>query len=129
MTAIQSLGGRLETVTLHPTAVVSATGASATKVDLANYEGHALVLLNAAAGGSGVTVNAKLRHCDTIGGTYVDAPDAAFPAGTANTAQAGELQVNTNYLKRYVELYFTVTGGTGTGAAGAQIVAQKKYNH
>lgn len=129
MTAIQSLGGRLETVTLFPAAVVTATGAGATKVDLAAFEGHALVLLNAAAGGSGVTVNVKLRHCDTSGGVYEDVPGAAFAAGAANAAQAGAIQIDTNATKRYVEAHFTVTGGTGAGAVAAQIVAQKKYNH
>jgi len=129
MTAIQSLGGRLETVTLFPAAVVTVTAAGSTKVDLAGYEGHALVLLNAAAGGSGVTVNVKLRHCDTSGGVYEDVTGAAFPANTANAAQAGEIQIDTNATKRYVEAYFTVAGGTGAGAVALQIVAQKKYNH
>jgi hypothetical protein len=129
MTALQSLGGRLETVTLFPNAVVTATGAGSTKVDLAAFEGHALVLLNAAAGGSGVVLTAKLRHCDTVGGVYTDVTDGAFATGTANTAQVGELQINTSNIKQFVELYFTVSGGTGAGGVAAQIVAQKKYNH
>lgn len=129
MTAIQSLGGRLEAAVLHPTAAVGSTAASATKLDLAGYEGHAIVTLNAAAGGVGVTVNVKLRHCDTSGGVYVDIPGAAFPANTANTAQNGVLQINTNDVKRYIEAHFTVAGGTNTGAAALHFIGQQKYNH
>lgn len=128
MTAIQALGGRTAVVNLYSNAVVSATGAGAIKVDLAPYEGSAIVLVNGAAAGSSITRLTKLRHCDTEGGVYTDAPGGEFPALAANTARATSLQINTNAFKRYVEIYFTVTGGTGTGAVAAQIVAQKKYN-
>lgn len=129
MTAIQSLGGRLDVATLHAAAAVTATGAGAIKLDLAPYEGSALVLINGAAAGSGVTRLAKIRHCDTSGGVYTDVSGGAFPAIAANTAQADSIQVDTNNLKRFVEIYFTVTGGSGTGVVGAQFVGQKKYNH
>lgn len=129
MTAIQSMGGRFETATLFPNAVVTATAAGASKVDLAPFEGHALVLLNAAAGGAGVTVQVKLRHCDTVDGSYTDVPNAAFAANTADTAQAGAIQINTNDTKQFIEAYFTVAGGTGAGAVALQVVAQPKYNH
>jgi hypothetical protein len=129
MTAIQSLAGRLETVTLFPTAVITATGAGSTKVDLAGFEGHAFAILNQAAGCSGVTRSVKLRHCDTVDGEFVDLPDGAFTGNTANTAQAEVLQFNTNDCKRFVEAYFTVAGGTGAGASALSIVGQKKYNH
>lgn len=129
MTAIQSLHGRLESTVLHPTAVVASTAAGATKIDLAGYEGHAIVLLNAAAGGSGVTLNVKLRHCDTVDGTYADISGAAFAAGVANTAQNGAIQINTNDVKRFIEPYFTIAGGSNTGAIAMHFVGQQKYNH
>jgi hypothetical protein len=99
--------------------VVSATGAgSVANVDLLAYEGDMTFVLDHAAAGSGVTLTAKIQHSDTTtAGDFTDVTDGGFTAAAANTAGFSGITLNTDVMKRYVRVLFTVTGGTGTGAA------------
>lgn len=130
---IQNLGGKTTAFQLHACAVVSATGAgqvagAAATVDLLPYEGDVVFSLDHAAAGSGVTLTAKIQHSDTTtAGDFVDVTGGAFTAAAANTAGFATLTLNSDPLRRYVRVLFTVTGGTGTGAASVMGRGSAKY--
>lgn len=124
-----NLGSKTDLLVLNANAVVSATGAGTPGyIDLNDYDGDACFLINAAAAGSGVTLTAKLQHSDTTtSGDFGDITGGGFTAAAANTAFAEKIYLNTDGLKRYVRVYFTVSGGTGTGAVAVSCLASKKY--
>jgi hypothetical protein len=130
---IQNLGGKTTAFQLHACAVVSATGAgqvagAAATVDLLPYEGDVTFSIDHAAAGSGVTLTAKIQHSDTTtAGDFVDVTGGAFTAAAANTAGFATLTLNSDPLRRYVRVLFTVTGGTGTGAASVMGRGSAKY--
>ena len=131
---IQNLGGKTTAFQLHSTKVVSATGAgtdaasAALVVDLLPYEGDITLSIDHAAAGSGVTLTAKIQHSDTTtAGDFVDVTGGGFTAAAANTAGFATLILNSDILRRYVRVLFTVTGGTGTGAASVMGRGSAKY--
>ena len=130
---IQNLGGKTTAFQLHAVSVVSATGAgqvagAAATVDLLPYEGDVTFSIDHAAAGSGVTLTAKIQHSDTTtAGDFVDVTGGAFTAAAANTAGFATLTLNSDPLRRYVRVLFTVTGGTGTGAASVMGRGSAKY--
>ncbi len=131
---IQNLGGKTTAFQLHSTKVVSATGAgtdaasAALTADLLAYEGDVTFSIDHAAAGSGVTLTAKIQHSDTTtAGDFVDVTGGGFTAAAANTAGFATLTLNSDILRRYVRVLFTVTGGTGTGAASVMGRGSAKY--
>jgi len=131
---IQNLGGKTTAFQLHSTKVVSATGAgtdaasAALTADLLAYEGDVTFSIDHAAAGAGVTLTAKIQHSDTTtAGDFVDVTGGGFTAAAANTAGFATLILNSDILRRYVRVLFTVTGGTGTGAASVMGRGSAKY--
>lgn len=131
---IQNLGGKTTAFQLHSSKVVSATGAgtdaasAALTADLLAYEGDVTFSIDHAAAGSGVTLTAKIQHSDTTtAGDFVDVTGGGFTAAAANTAGFATLILNSDILRRYVRVLFTVTGGTGTGAASVIGRGSAKY--
>ena len=123
-----SVGNTRRTFTVlsfAPNDVVAATG-NQTGVDLQDYEGDISLILDAEAGGSGVTYAVKVQDSDD-NSTFGDVTDAAFTTTTADTALVESLVVNSDELKRYARVVITVAGGTGTGAVSVTGLAQKKY--
>lgn len=119
---VNNLTGKTTAFELHRSGVVSATGAgqvagAAAFIDTQQYEGDIVFSLSHAAAGSGVTLTAKLQESDASGSGYTDISGAAFTAAAANTAGFSSVGVNVDNTKRYIQVLFTVTGGTGTGAA------------
>jgi hypothetical protein len=108
---IHNLGSKTDLLSLHRTAVVSATGAGTPAyVDLLNYEGDVAFMIDAAAGGSGITRTAKLQHsATTTSGDFADITDGGFTAAAANTAFSEKIYLNSNDLLRYVRVLFTVS--------------------
>ena len=131
---IHNLGSKTTLLELHNNAVVTATGAGTpANVDLQgsnDFEGDIAFINDAAAAGSGVTLTAKLQHSDTTtSGDFVDISGGGFTAVAANTAFQEKIYLNSNDLKRYVRVLFTVTGGTGSGAVSVVGLASKKYGN
>ena len=131
---IQNLGGKTTAIQMHSTKVVSATGAgtdaaaAALTPDLLAYEGDVVFSFDHAAAGSGVTLTAKIQHSDTTtSGDFVDVTGGGFTAAAANTAGFATLTLNSDILRRYVRVLFTVTGGTGTGTASVVARGSAKY--
>jgi hypothetical protein len=109
-----------------PNDVVTATG-NETGVDLQDYEGDITLVLDAEAGGSGVTYAVKIQD-SADNSTFADVTDAAFTTTTANTALVETLIVNSDEIKRYARVVITVAGGSGAGAVSVTGLGRKKYN-
>ena len=124
---IHNLGSKTEVLSLLPNDVVTATG-TGSAVDLQGYEGDIAVLLDAEAGGSGVTYAVKLTESATSGGSYTDVSGGGFTTTAANTASVQKIYVNASNLKRYVKVSITVAGGTGAGAVSVMGLGSKKYS-
>jgi hypothetical protein len=131
---IQNLGGKTTAFQLHSNKVVSATGAGTDAssavliVDLLPFEGDVLLSLDHAAAGSGVTLTAKMQHSDsTLAADFVDITGGGFTAAAANTAGFSSITLNSDILRRYMRVLFTVTGGTGTGPASVTGRGSPKY--
>jgi hypothetical protein len=123
---IHNLGDKTFVLSLLPNDVVTTTGLGSA-VDLEDYEGEMAVVLDAEAGGAGITYAVKLQESDTSGGTYTDVTGGAFTTTDANAALVEKISVNTNDMKRFVKLSITVAGGTGAGAVSVVALASKKY--
>jgi len=123
---IHNLGTKTTILGLLRNNVVTAT-ATGSAIDLLGYEGDMAVLLDAEAGGAGITYAVKLTESDTSGGTYTDVTGGAFTTTTADTASLQKITVNVTNLKRFVKATATVAGGTGAGAVAVIGLASAKY--
>lgn len=83
-------------------------------IDTRPLNGVAQVILmsTAATAGTNPTLDVKLTHCDTSGGSYADVTGAAFAQVTA-TDTTQMIAVDSSALKRYVKVVGTL-GGTST---------------
>ena len=99
-----------------------------TAIDVLEYEGVALVLLNTAAGtGTTPTLDVKLQHSDD-NSTFGDVTSGAFSQVTdvAGTAGVKAMKVNVSDLKRYVRVVGTIAGTTPSFDFGVEFVGIKK---
>ena len=112
---------------LAPAAQRSAT-LTGTGIDVLEYEGVALVLLNASAGtGTTPTLDVKLQHSDDDS-TYTDITNGAFTQVTdaAETAGVKVMKVNASDLKRYLRVVGTITGTSPSFEFGVEFVGITK---
>ena len=77
---LHNLGTKTTVLSLLPNDVVTATG-TGSAVDLAGYEGDMAVILDAEAGGAGITYACKLTEADATAGTAREVFDAATLGG------------------------------------------------
>ena len=99
-----------------------------TGIDVLDYEGVTLAVLNASAGtGTTPTLDVKLQHSDDDS-TYADITGGAFTQVTdvAGTAGIQVLKVNVSDLKRYVRVIGTIAGTTPSFEFGVEFVGIKK---
>jgi len=92
-----------------------------TGIDITKYSGVAQIVLQSSAktAGTDPTLNCKLRHCATVGGTYADVSGAAFAEVT--TADSTEMiAVNIDKLLPFVKVLCTI-GGTSTPTFGFSV--------
>lgn len=101
-----------------------------TAIDLQDYEGAALFILNAAAATAGTTptLTAKLQECATSGGNYTDVTGGGFVVVTdvAGTAGVQHLHLNVSNLLRHVKLIGTIAGANASFDFSAEFVGVKK---
>jgi hypothetical protein len=107
-----SVAGRATVLDLAPNDVVASTS-NETGVDLQPYEGSMICVLDAEAGGSGITYAVKIQD-SADNSSFTDLSGAAFTTTTAN-------------CRRYVRAVITVAGGSGTGAVSVKAIAFPKY--
>ena len=124
-----SIGNTRRTLTalsFAPNDVVAADS-NETGVDLQDYEGDITLILDAEAGGSGVTYAVKVQD-SSDNSTFADVSGAAFTTTTANTALVESLTINTDEMKRYARVVIDVTGSSPSGAVSVVGLGRKKYN-
>ena len=99
-----------------------------TGIDVLDYEGVALAVLNASAGtGTTPTLNVKLQHSDD-NSTFADVTAGAFTQVTDVSGTAGiqVLKVNVSDLKRYLRVVGTTAGTTPSFDFGMEFIGIKK---
>jgi hypothetical protein len=99
-----------------------------TGIDVLDYEGVALVLLNTSAGtGTSPTLDVKLQHSDDDS-AYVDVNSGAFSQVTdaAETAGVKVMKVNASDLKRYLRVVGTIAGTSPSFDFGVEYVGIRK---
>lgn len=114
-------------VELAPAASRTST-LNGTGIDVLEYEGVALVLLNASAGtGTSPTLDVKLQHSDDDS-TYEDVNSGAFSQVTdaAETAGVKVMKLNVSDLKRYLRVVGTIAGTTPSFEFGVEFVGITK---
>ena len=114
-------------VELAPAASRTST-LSGTGIDVLEYEGVALVLLNASAGtGTSPTLDVKLQHSDDDS-TYEDVTSGTFSQVTdaAETAGVKVMKLNVSDLKRYLRIVGTIAGTTPSFDFGVEFVGITK---
>lgn len=114
-------------VELAPAASRTST-LTGTGIDVLEYEGVALVLLNASAGtGTSPTLDVKLQHSDNDS-TYEDVTSGTFTQVTdaAETAGVKVMKLNVSDLKRYLRVIGTIAGNTPSFDFGVEFVGITK---
>jgi len=122
---VQNLGTKTELLSLSANDVV-ATSANRTGVDLVDYEGDIMAILDAEAGGASVTYAVKIQD-SADNSSFADVSGLAFTTTDANTALRETLRINSDEIRRYIRAVITVAGGTGTGAVSVVALGSKKY--
>ena len=122
---IQNLGTKTTLLSLSASDVVTAT-VNRTGVDLVDYEGDIMAILDAEAGGASITYAVKIQD-SADNSTFADVSGLAFTTTDANTALQETLKINSNEVRRYIRAVITVAGGTGAGALSVVALGSKKY--
>jgi len=122
---ILNLGTKTTLLSLSASDVVTAT-ANRTGVDLVDYEGDIMAILDAEAGGASITYAVKIQD-SADNSTFADVSGLAFTTTDANTALQETLKINSNEVRRYIRAVITVAGGTGAGAVSVVALCSKKY--
>lgn len=122
---IKNLGTKTELLSLSANDVVAAT-VNRTGVDLVDYEGDIVAILDAEAGGASITYAVKIQD-SADNSSFADVSGLAFTTTTANTALRETLRINSDEVRRYIRAVITVAGGSGTGAVSVVALGSKKY--
>jgi hypothetical protein len=117
---------KLEAVNFHATAARTATG-SATGVDMQQYDGDFVLILDSAAGtGTSPTLDVTVEHSDTLGGTYTAISGAAFTR-VINAASHQRLVISKDEARRFVRVTYTIGGSTPSFTFSVNGVGVRKY--
>nr|BAR23383.1 unnamed protein product [uncultured Mediterranean phage uvMED] len=122
---VQNLGTKTELLSLSANDVVAAS-ANRTGVDLVDYEGDIMAILDAEAGGASVTYAVKIQD-SADNSSFADVSGLAFTTTSANTALRETLRINSDEVRRYIRAVITVAGGSGSGALSVVALGSKKY--
>jgi hypothetical protein len=122
---IKNLGTRTELLSLSANDVVTTT-VNRTGVDLVDYEGDIMAVLDAEAGGASITYAVKIQD-SADNSSFADVSGLAFTTTAANTALRETLRINSDEVRRYIRAVITVAGGSGAGAVSVVALGSKKY--
>ena len=126
MSVIQQNLEKVTVVAGVATAAVTST-ATSSAIDLLEYDGDVLLILDSAAGGgSSPTLDIKLTECATTGGTYTDLSGATFTQVTGS-ASMQTLAINKDSSKRFIEIVQTIGGSSPTFTFSINLIGLKKY--
>ena len=119
---------KLDLLSFHPVAARTATG-EATGVDLRQYDGDVVLILDSAAAGAGTnpTLDVTVEHSDSLSTDYTAITGAAFMQVT-DAASRQKLVIDADGAKRYVRVKYTI-GGTNNPSFSFSVtgVGVKKY--
>ena len=125
MTAFLNALSRL-LVTLVALPAARTTTFTSAAIDLSVYDGELAMILNSAAGtGTTPTLDGKIQHCDTSGGTYADSGITL----TQVTDAAASLQTKLfqkSAVKQYIKFVGTIAGTTPSFNFAATLVGLKR---
>ena len=129
MAVFQQTLEKLQHFPLHPVATESTTftGATTNIADLKDFDGDIQIILDSGAAAASGTMTGKIQDSADGSTGWADVTGGGFTAAAANTAGFATLILNSDILRRYVRVLFTVTGGTGTGAASVMGRGSAKY--
>lgn len=117
---------KLEAINFHATAARTTTG-NATGVDMQQYDGDVVLILDSAAGtGTSPTLAVTIEHSDSLGSGYTAITNAAF-ASVTTTASQQKLVISKDEARRYVRVTYTLGGTTPSFTFSVNGVAAKKY--
>lgn len=113
------------------TLAVPATNTSTytgTGVDVTDWEGVALVVLNTAKGtGTTPTLDGKIQHDPAVGGAYADVTGATFAQVTDSADVLEVIAVNVSDTKGFLRFVGTIAGGGSESFVfGVSIIGVKK---
>lgn len=112
------------------TLAVPATNTSTltgTGVDVTDYEGIGLVVLNSALGtGTTPTLDGKVQDCATVGGTYADVSGATFTQITHAADAMEVIAINVSNVKGFIRIVGTIAGTNPSFVCGAVFIGIKK---
>lgn len=112
-------------IALAVAASITATGNGAA-VNVGDYQGIALLVLNAGATNAG-TDTVKLQHSEDGSTGWVDVPGGAFAAvGTSGSQQS--LMFNSDRLLKFVRVVDTLAGGATSVVRSVELVGRKQYS-
>ena len=101
--------------------------ANGTGADMQDYEGTAIATLDVGAvSGTAPTLDVKLQHSDTQGGTYTDITGATFAQVTAADVTANKA-FDVGATTRWVRAVATIAGTSPSFLFGVTFQAKKKY--
>jgi hypothetical protein len=85
---------------------------------------RALIIVNSGTNEATGTLDVKVQHCATSGGTYADITDAVFTQITTandNTIYVGEVKIGAvNSVNRYIRVVAVI--GTASGDSGSVVI-------
>lgn len=117
---------KLTVAALSPASAPTATATSAA-VDVSDFTGICQVVLDCAQPASGETLDVKLTHCDTSGGTYVDTGDSFTQVTNAGGAVFTALTLSVDKFKKFVKVVRTKAGGATALPHSVTLVGNKAY--
>lgn len=107
-------------IALSPASAPTGTQTS-TGIDISDITGNITVVLDCAQPAAGETLDVKLQHSDTLGGTYTDTGDAFTQVTNAGGASYQTLAVSGDKFKKFVRVVQTKVGTTAL-ARGVYLV-------
>jgi len=131
MTSIVNALAKGLLLVVHALNTRTATGQSAS-VDLLDYEGAAVIVLDAAAGTGTTPTNAVTFEESDDNSTFTAIPAAEFMEGTnfagLTTVASQQIRhISVGERKRYLRAVFTIAGTTPSYTFSVTMIAQKKY--
>ena len=126
MSVIQQNLEKVTVVAGVATAAVTST-ATSSAIDLLEYDGDVLLILDSAAGGgSSPTLDIKLTESDETGGTFTDLSGATFTQVTGS-ASMQTLAINKDSSKRFIKIVQTIGGSSPTFTFSINLIGLNKY--
>ncbi len=113
----------VSTVALAVAASIAASG-NGSAVNVGDYQGIALLVLNSGATNAG-TNTIKLQHSDDGSTNWTDTGDQFTAVTTSASYQ--EIMINADKLRKFVRVVDTLAGGATAVVRSVTLVGRKKY--